>query len=181
MAALPEFAAGLWEEAKRFLEKAEEDGPSDGATAFVHAALMLGFASFEAHVNAMADDFLTTSSLNPHERGLLGEHIVELVDGEFQVKEVLKVQRLEDRVLFLCRRFSKSPIDRSSSYWGEFMAAARLRNRLTHPKPGALVIELEEVRRALTAIIELLNVMCLSLYRKKLPTHGRGLSSKRSF
>jgi hypothetical protein len=95
---------------------------------------MLGFAAFEAHVNAIADDFLTREDLNPHERGLLAEHAVELVDGEFQEKASLRIQRLEDRLLFLCRRFSKTPIDLTASPWGEFIEATDLRNKLTHPK-----------------------------------------------
>jgi hypothetical protein len=91
---------------------------------------MVGFAAFEAHVNAMANDFLSRDDLDPHERGLLAEHIVDLVDGEFQEKNALKIQRLEDRVQFLCRRFSKTKIDRGQSYWSEFIGATKLRNGL---------------------------------------------------
>jgi hypothetical protein len=112
VAALSTFASDLLEEAKRFLEKAGEaaKAKSDGKDAFLHAAVMVGFAAFEAHVNAIADDFLARQDLNPHERGLLAERAVELSDGKFQEKPLLKIQRLEDRVLFLCRRFSKSPM-----------------------------------------------------------------------
>lgn len=181
MAALSDFATDLLEEAKRFLEKASDGSSDDGTKAYLHAALMLGFAAFEAHVNAIADDFLSRSDLNPHERGVLSEKAVELVYGEFQVKDMLKIQRLEDRVLFLCQRFSKTPINRTASYWSEFNVAIQLRNKLTHPKGDILVIKEAEIRRALTAIIELLNVMYLSIYRKKLPAHSRGLASKKAF
>jgi hypothetical protein len=112
MAALSDFAADLLEEAKRFLEKASDGSSDNGTKAFLHAALMLGFAAFEAHINAIADDFLSRSDLSPHERGVLSEKAVELVHGEFQVKNTLKIQRLEDKVLFLSQRFSKTPIDR---------------------------------------------------------------------
>ncbi len=182
MAALSNFAAGLLEEAKRLLEKATETSDTDGKKAFLHSALLVGFAAFEAHVNAIADDFLTRPELTPHERGLLAEAQVDLVDGLFCVKEdILRIQRLDDRVLFLCRRFSGTPIDRKASYWGEFNVATRLRNKLTHPKGGNLEITKSEVEKALGAIIELLNVMYLAIYKKKLPAHGRGLSSKRTF
>jgi len=183
MATLSTFASDLLEEAKRFLEKAREAAKvkSDGKDALLHASLMLGFAAFEAHVNAIADDFLARGDLNPHERGLLAEHAVELNHGEFQEKEQLKIQRLEDRVLFLCRRFSKSPIDRNASYWGAFMDAARLRNKLIHPKAEPPAIGESAVERALSAIIELLNFMYVSIYKKKLPAYNRGLSSKLSF
>lgn len=181
MAALSDFAADLLEEAKRFLEKAGDTKNADAPKAFLHAALLLGFAGFEAHVNAIADDFLTRNDLTPHERGLLSEKVVELVDGEFLSKEQLKVQRLEDRLLFLCRRFSTTPLDRKASYWGAFQEATRLRNKLTHPKSEDPVVGETEVQRSLNAIIELLNVVYVSIYQKKLPAYNRGLSSKKVF
>jgi hypothetical protein len=67
-------------------------------------------------------------------RRLLAEHVVDLVDGEFQEKNSLKIQRLEDQVQFLCRRFSKTKVDRTAGYWSEFAAATKLRDELTHPK-----------------------------------------------
>src|SRR5689334_3330268 len=108
MAALSSFASDLLEEAKRFLEKAGATPDEPTKKAYLHAALMVGFAAFEAHLNAISDDFLSRGDLGAHERGLLAEHVVDLVDGEFQEKNVLKMQRLEDRVQFLCRRFSKT-------------------------------------------------------------------------
>lgn len=182
MAALSTFGADLIEEAKRFLEKASESTDSGGKTAFLHAALMLGFAGFEAHVNAIADDFLSRGDLNPHERGVLAEHVVELnPDGEFKEKNALKIHRLEERVIFLCRRFSKSAINRQESYWSDFVEAARLRNSLTHPKADPPTIGESAVKRALNAIIELLNYMFVSIYKKKLPAYSRGLTSKATF
>jgi hypothetical protein len=181
MAALSSFACDLLEEAKRFFQKSGEVADSDAKNAFLHASLMLGFAAFEAHINAIADDFLTRDDIDPHERGLLAEHAVRLIDGEFKEKNELKIQRLEDRMLFLCRRFSKTPIDRTASCWGDFVDATRLRNSLTHPKADPPMIGEKAVKRALNAIIELLNFIYTSIYRKKLPAYNRGLSSKLSF
>jgi hypothetical protein len=181
MAALSAFASELLEEAKRFLEKAAETKESAPKKAFLHAALMVGFAAFEAHINAIADDFLSREDLSPHDRGLLAEHVVELMDGEFREKDILKMHRIEDRVLFLCRHFSKTPVDRKAAFWSEFKEASRLRNNLTHPKDESLSIGEAAVKRALTATIELLNFMYLALYKKKLPAHNRGLNSKLTF
>ena len=55
MTAIDEFASSLLDEAKRFLEKAAVRDA--GETAYLHAALMLGFCSLEAHTNAISDDF----------------------------------------------------------------------------------------------------------------------------
>ncbi len=181
MAALSSFAEELLEEAKRFLEKAQASADQPTKKAYIHAALMVGFAAFEAHVNAIADDFLSRPDLDPHERGLLAERLVELVDGEFKEKATLKIQRLDDRVQFLCRRFSKTKLDRSASYWSEFVAATKLRNELTHPKSDAPNISEAAVAKALKAIIELLNFVFNAVYKKKLPAYNRGLSSKLLF
>ena len=96
-------------------------------------------------------------------------------------KNLLRVQRLEDRVLFLCRRYSKAPVDRTASYWSEFVDASRLRNSLTHPKADPPTISENAVKRALSAIVELLNYMYMGIYKKKLPAYNRGLSSKLAF
>jgi hypothetical protein len=181
VAELSSFASDLLEEAKRFLEKAGVASDTDSKRAYTHAALMVGFAAFEAHVNAMADDFLSRTDLTAHERGLLAEHRVEITDGEFREKQALQIHRIEDRVLFLCRRFSKKPIDRSAAYWSEFAEAARLRNTLTHPKPDMPAIGEKAVQRAITALIEMLNYMFTSVYKRKLPAYNRGLTSRLTF
>jgi hypothetical protein len=181
MAALASFAAELLEEAKRFLEKAAETTDQEGKGAFLHAALMVGFAAFEAHVNAIADDFLSRTDLNPHERGVLAEHAVELVNGEFRERDSLRMWRLEDRVLFLCHRFSKKPVNRTTSSWSDFIEACKLRNSLTHPKGDPPVVGQAAVTRALRAMIELLAFMFTNIYRRKLPAYHRALSSKLAF
>jgi hypothetical protein len=60
LAALPKFASTLLEEAKRFIEKATEAKEPAAKLAYLHAGLLVGFAAFEAHVNAMCDDFLSS-------------------------------------------------------------------------------------------------------------------------
>ncbi len=181
MAALSSFASELLEEAKRFLEKAHQATEPDGRKAYLHAAVMVGFAAFEAHVNSIADDFLSRTDLDPNERGVLAEHTVELIDGEFREKESLKIWRVEDRVLFLCRRFSKTPVDRRAPYWSDFVEASRLRNRLIHPKLEPPTIGPADAGRALKAIIDLLAFMFTNIYKRKLPAYNRGLSSKLTF
>ena len=84
--------------------------------------------------------------------------MVELIHGEFKEKDTLKIDRLEDRVLFLCRRFSKAPVDRTL-IWSEFVDASRLRNSLTHPKADPPNISENAVKKSINALIELLNQM----------------------
>src|SRR5215469_9476066 len=135
MAEIDVFGRQLWEEAKAFLEKARKTAESPTKQAYLHASLNLGFCSFEAHLNAIASDFLMLQDLTPHERSILAEQKVELVNGEFRISSGIQIYRMEDRLMFLCHRFSsKGPIDRTAVYWGNFKQALELRNSLTHPK-----------------------------------------------
>jgi hypothetical protein len=171
------FARQLWEEAKAFREKAGTTADDSSKQAYLHAALNLGFCSFEAHVNAIASDFLTLDDLTPHERSILAEQKVDLDHGEFRVTKAFQMYRLEDRLLFLCHRFSKkTPLDRKAAYWGNFKEALDLRNGLTHPKTPPKVTE-ESVERALSAILQLLDVAYQRIYGKKYPAKQRGLES----
>jgi hypothetical protein len=177
VAEIDAFATQLLEEAKAFLEKGRTSSVAKGKEAYLHAALNLGFCAPEAHLNAIAEDFLTLSDLSPQERSILSEKKVELENGEFRLTKQAQIYRLEDRLLFLCHRFSKkAPLDRKAAYWGQFKDALDLRNGLTHPKTPAVVTE-ASVERALLSILQLLDVTYLRIYGKKYPGRKRGLQS----
>lgn len=177
MAEMDAFATQLLEEAKGFLEKARVTAVARNKEAYLHAALNLGFCAFEAHLNAIAEDFMTLADLSPHERSILSERKVELEHGEFQLTKQLQIYRLEDRLLFLCTRFSrKAPLDRKAAYWGQFKDALDLRNGLMHPKTPTKVTE-ASIERALLAILNVLDLTYRRIYGKKYPGRKRGLLS----
>jgi hypothetical protein len=105
---------------------------------------------------------------------------VEFIDGELRVTKRLKMYRIEDRLLFLCRRFSRKPIDRSSPVWADLVSAIRLRNNLTHPK-GPVEITRDEVAQALRAILDILDYTYSVLYKRGYPTKRQGLESSLDF
>jgi hypothetical protein len=123
MTELDEFASTLFEEAKRFVEKANTAADFTSTTAFLHAAVMIGFGAFEAHINAIADEMAARHGVGVLEQSVLNERAVELTDGEFRLTKTLTMHRLEDRVQFLCRRFSSKPIDKKEAYWSKFKEA----------------------------------------------------------
>ena len=88
--------------------------------------------------------------------------------------------RLEDRILFLHQRFSKSEIDRNASCWSALLKAIQVRNNLTHPK-GATEITKREVEQAIQAIIDTLNAMFKALYSTTFPQASLGLQSRLTF
>ncbi len=180
MPEIDSFATSLLEEAKRFLEKANSAQDRVARDAYAHSALLLGFCSLEAHVNAIAEEMCIRKELTSHERGLLLEREVKLEDGEFVVQSGLRMARLEDRISFLATRFSGRPLDTTSSWWSGLRSASILRNELSHPK-GAPAIAPEEVRRALDSVVQTLGALYQCIYRRKFPAAARGLTSRLHF
>jgi hypothetical protein len=174
------FADQLLEESKRFLEKAREASDTTAEAANLHAALMLSFCALEARINSIGDEASLRTDLSAHEKGLLLEHDVRLEDGQFTVQDALKVYRLEDRIEFLFAKLSAKPVDKSASWWGNLIAAMRLRNDLTHAKAIPSITQ-SGVRNAVEAIIETLDALCRAIYGKKLPAADLGLNCRLRF
>jgi hypothetical protein len=180
MANVDQFAHDLLEEAKRFSEKARDEISPEGKQAYLHSAIVLGFCSFEAHINAIADDFLVRSELTVLERSILGEQDFKFDNGEFIVTDNLKMYRLTERVEFLHRRFSGSPLDKSQPYWSQLKAALCSRNELTHPKQQTVMND-EAVKQALQSILDTLEAIYQAIYKKPYPARNRGLDSTMTF
>jgi hypothetical protein len=176
------FASTLLEESKRFLElaKAAEGGADEaGRDAYLHATIMLAFCGLEAHVNAVADEMVFTKGLSVHERAILLERDVKLEDGKFRLKNNLKMYRLEDRILFLMARFSADPIE-NKAWQAALRSATTFRNQLTHPK-DATIISVANAEAAILSVVETLDALYLSIYKKSFPAKIRGLHSKLAF
>jgi hypothetical protein len=179
MPEIDKFASALLEEAKRFLElgtAARNEGARD---AFLHAALLVAFSSLEAHLNAIAEDFLVRKDLSAHERAILSEKEVRLEDGEF-VLGGLRMSKMEDRISFLHRRFSGAPLDKQAQWWGDLGGAISLRNKLVHPKE-AQAVTVKAVQVAITSIINTVDALYLAIYRKGFPAAKLGLQSQMDF
>jgi hypothetical protein len=180
MAEVDELAALLLEESKRFYEKAIESRDQGAQLAYSHASLLLAVSSLEAHVNSICDDFLVRPELNVVERSILAEKDYRLEDGEFILVEGLKMYRLTERIEFLFRRFSDKPVDKTLSWWAAMKAGLRIRNELTHPKRRA-EITLDSVKRALSGIIDALDAIYRTIYKRSYPAGKRQLQSNLTF
>jgi len=179
MANIDEFATSLLEEAKRFLEKANEHADDTARTAFLHAALMLAFCSLEAHVNAMGEEFALRPDLPLHAKAVLLEKEVRLNDGEFTLGG-LRMYRIEDRIQFLHKQFSGKSLDKTLQWWGQLNNAIDTRNKLTHPK-DAHPIKIEQVRSAIEVVITTIDSLYQAIYKKGFPAAKRGLNSRIEF
>lgn len=176
---LDTFAASLLEEAKRFLEIAVDAGDVIRRDTHLHAALMLGFSALEAHVNALCEEFSTRPELSIHEKAHILERDVKLEKGEFKLSG-FKMNKLEDRMTFLHKRFSGNTLDKQSAWWSALASAIDMRNKLTHPK-GVNLNTISVVRAAISAIIDSIDALYCAIYRKRFPPANRGLQSKLNF
>jgi hypothetical protein len=174
------FANRLLEEAKRFLEKAVGNPDSTAEAAYLHAALMLSFCTLEAHVNALGEEFSLATGLSAHEKGILLEQDVRLEDGQFELKQTLKIASLEDRIEFLYTKFSGRPVDITLDWWRQLGTATDLRNKLTHAK-GVPLIGQAAVKNAVQAVIDAPEALYQAIYKRKFPPAGRGLQSQLTF
>lgn len=180
MSEIDEFASKLFEEAKRFFEKGQESASNEERDANLHASINLAFCALEAHINSVADDFLSRSEFNVLEQSILSEKDYELKSGQFVLSGRRKIYRLEERVEFLLTYFTKQPIDKNAQWWSHFKEAINMRNELTHPK-SIPSIDVAVVKRALISILETLNNLYMSVYKKEYPRYKRGLGSTLTF
>lgn len=180
MSEIDSFANKLLDEAKRFLEKADDSADLDAQSAYRHAALMLSFCALEAHVNALSQEFDAAAGLSAHEHGILLEREVRLEDGEFRLKKTLRITRLEDRIDFLHVRFSGAALDPSAKWRQQLGTAVDLRNKLTHAKE-VLPIGQGDVKNAIQAVVDALDSLYRALYKRPFPLATLGIQSQLDF
>ena len=173
------FATLLLEEAKRFLETAVATDDEVRRDAYLHAALMLGFSSLEAHINAICEEFSSRPEFSVHEKAFLLEQEVRLEGGEFRCGG-LKMSKLEDRITFLYRHFSGKSLDKQAACWSALGTSIKLRNKLTHPK-GIPAVTVDSVQSAIRSIIDALDSLYQAIYKKPFPAANRGLHSRLMF
>ena len=182
-----EAACQYLEEAKRFLELAREWGNAgdDGPSAALHASLILAVSSLEAHVNAIAEEFMAHQAdrLSLLEQSILLEKDVDFSgDGDFVLAGRLKMYRLTDRILFVYRRFSRdrAPYDRTKPSWSHLAEGLSLRNALVHSRDRVDIDE-GQVARLIEAVVDTVDTLFRDIYDVPMPGARRGLDSRLSF
>ncbi len=176
------FASELFEEAKRFLEKAKELNSEEGQKAFLHVALLLGMSSLEAHINAICEEMSERPGLNLLDRSVLSEKDFNFDKGEYKLTKKLKIYNLTDRILFISIRFAMTgkKIDTNTDWWSKLRQGIDLRNSLVHPKTKHDVTY-QQVESAFDGILGVLDALYVLLYDQHFPALGRRFDSKMNF
>jgi hypothetical protein len=170
------FSIQLLDEAKRFLEKADDAERPDP---FLHAALVLAFSSLESHLNGVAEELRLRQDTSLLDNAILSERGLRLKDGEWQLTPDLKFYRLEDRIVFLFRRYAGQDAS-VEAWWSVIKEAINARNGLVHPR-DVMSLRVADVERLILSIVDALNALYMAVFGKGHPAHGRGLQSTLTF
>lgn len=174
------FSRELIEEAKHFFEKAKKEADPQGKNAYLHASLLIGFGALESHINSIVDDFAERRELTLLEKSILFEKKIVLEAGEFRLTEQLKMYRLDERIEFILRRFSGKAVNKNAVWWSKLQQGINFRNKLIHPKGKELINE-SIVNNSLQAILDTLNIIYKTVYKRRYPLVKRGLLSLMNF
>jgi len=176
------FATELFEEAKRFLEKVKESHNDEGEKAFLHAALLLGMSSLEAHINAICEEMSERNGLDLLDYSVLTEKEINFDKGQYRLTKKLKIYNLADRITYLAKRFGGKgkKLDVNSEWWNKLHQGIDLRNSIVHPKAKRDITD-EQVESAFEGIIGVLDALYVLIYDRNFPALGRGLDSRMTF
>lgn len=181
MSAFDNFSAQLWEEAKRFYEKAKESADIHAITAFNHSSILIGMSALEAYINGICEELVTYPDIPLHEKSLLKEREIEFSSGEFSLSEKLQIYRLTDRIEFLYFKFSGTKLNGATQQWyADLKNSIKLRNGLVHPKEEVRVTE-GNTKLLLESVNACLEVLSKCVYKKSFPFVSLGLQSKLTF
>jgi len=182
MSEIDAFATDLFEEAKRFLEKAQEAVNAESERAFLHAALLVGISSLEAHINAISREMSERPGLNVLDNSVLSEKEFIFDKGEFRLTNKLKMYNLTDRILFVSKHFSIKGrhLNTNADWWSKLHDGIDKRNYIVHPKYKH-DLTYEQVKSAFEGILGCLDEMYITLYNQHFPALGRHLDSTMKF
>ncbi|MGA9047963.1 MAG: hypothetical protein WB588_03130 [Dehalococcoidia bacterium] len=119
----------------------ENNATSQASIRFSTAAIVFAFMSIESFINNMMSDFssLPDPLFSVHEQGFLSERNVSFSIsgtniGKFELTNRKEYKRLEDKIVFLLRRFGGNVVIKNDSLWQRFDKTREIRDRLTHPR-----------------------------------------------
>lgn len=128
----------------------------------------------------IAEELLVRSDLPLQEQAILAEKEIRFINGKFVLGNQLKMYRVIDRIEFLYYKFSGKSIISTDLWYQNIKQSISLRNSLVHPK-NLVAIDEKQTAQTLQAILDTVNQLYLSIYRRGLPIYRKGLQSNLSF
>jgi len=174
------YSLQLLEFGKRFLEKGRAETSEDARVAYLISSLLISCSSLEAFINGIIEEIKDWDKFSLHERALLLEKSVCFDDGEFIMTNRLQMSRLKDKIELLLRKFKCKSNYRKESWWSLLNNSIDIKNSLSHPKE-IRELKYEQVRNAIESIMDAIDFIFKTIYRKHFPSKKKGFNSVYSF
>lgn len=160
------------------LEGKEATGDKEKKRHF-RASIFYSVSAIEAFVNYVGDTLSKSKEFPPYEIAFLTDRRFDITDGQFEILDIPRYQRLEDKVRFLLNKFVPT-YDFSGAPWREFIEFKRFRDSLVHPRDSDDTIGVDEYQRrteiGINATLDLIDSLCKGIFGKNLRKGLRELS-----
>lgn len=170
----------LFEAGKRFLEKSKVDKTKEGVQAYLMASLLIVFSSLEAFLNGFVSEHEDWDKLTVHELALLKEKEVVFEKGQFIINDRLKISRITEKIELILKKFNCKIKYRQLSWWANLKQGLKTRNSLVHPK-DVKDLKVQQIESAIYSIIECLDLLFKTIYKRGFPRKSKELSSSYFF
>lgn len=171
---LDKFVKDLINDSKYFLDQAKESNEEKMKLRYIRAVITTIWSALEGWINCVSSDFvlLPEKKLQLHEKAFLSEKKFELTKkGEFKITKRDQYNTIEDKILFLLKRFGNYEINKNSKLWNNFKITKKLRNGLVHPKLGKIEtknLTIKNAEIAINSVIDMLKLLTKKIYKKDL-------------
>lgn len=127
----------------------------------------------EAYVNDLPSAFEGSEKYSSFELDFLMDRTWQVVPQSATVKEITRFNSIKDKLKFLARKHQRDGyVILDAPVWGKYIQFKDFRDKLVHPREDLEDVSIEEYRyeasEGLKTIIELLNLLSQSIYRKPL-------------
>lgn len=135
-------------------------------------SVFCAISAVEAFINYVGDVFAQGDTLQPYEIAFLTDRKFEVSGGRFQILEQAEYHRLEDKLKFLICNFVPDFDFEHTPCWSHLIEFKRFRDSITHPRQDEDEVDVAEykdrVETGLTAAIDIMNHLCMGIFRRPL-------------
>ena len=154
-----------------FYKKAQKCKNEREAKKYYRASIFYASSSIESFANYLADTFNQGESLSEFEIAFLLDKRLFFNHDKIEVEDKTEFHRVDDKLKILIKKFVED-FDFKCSDWYKFKEFKKFRNRLVHPRESEDNIDLTDYRdhlkRGLTSIINLMNIISNGIFKKPL-------------
>lgn len=169
-----EFVKDLISDSKYFLDQAKDNKKEIIKLRYIRAVITTIWSALEGWINCVSSDFvlLPEEKLKLYEKAFLLEKKLLLTEkGEFKITNQDQYNRIQDKILYLLKRFGNYEVDKGSKLWNNFKTTKKLRDGLTHPKSELLEtksLTIKNAEVAIDSVVEMLKLLTKKIYKKQL-------------